>query len=509
MSRIRLLVMGALCLGFLALATWFFLDDPASRRARPRTVEAPATAAPQTVAAPQSEAALDLPAVPKPAPDRRALTGRVTDVDGNALVQARVALRIDGRRYTDRTDVQGRFTLDALPRKAGRIEAEATGHEEARRRVAADATTIDLTLDRRDGLVVQVRHADRPVAGAHVMAFTEGRARPIRSQRADGGGLAFFAWPEQGIVRVGARDGAHGNGIAEVQGPGRVDVELPAGAFITGRVTDTRGDAVGGFSITARSRGVWNTPTQSFESMDGSYRYGPVAAGTLTVHAAAEGHQPAERTVTVEAGETARGIDFKLDASVRLVGRVFDSKTRDPIEGAHIIPAEWRAGLLAESVGTYSDADGRYTLTALPGKRTSVRVKADGYRSVLIGGVEGPPGGEVRRDFGLTPQPTDQRPATELTGIGAVLARHSKGVRIGRILDGGPAGEVLEAGDIVVAIDGEPIAGKGMAPAAQAIRGEEGTDVELMVLRGGAGEPVPVVITRGRVTVPDRHHRRN
>jgi hypothetical protein len=196
-----------------------------------------------------------------------------------------------------------------------------------------------------------------------------------------------------------------------------------------------------------------------------------------------------------------------LKASFSLTGRVTDARSGDPIEGAQVIPAEWGSGGLAESMGGYTDSDGRYALNALPGGRTSVRVKAEGYRSVLIGGVEGQPGDAVERDFSLTAQRKDQVPASELTGIGAVLGRHPEGVRIGRLMDGGPAAEFLEQGDVVVAIDGEPIKGKSIGVAAQAIRGEEGTDIELMVRRGGEGEPVPVVITRSRVTVPGRHHR--
>lgn len=504
MSRLRLLLLGALCLCFLALATWFFLDDPLERRVRPRP-----SGAPGSVAAPAPPPRLEvdaggIAAPPPVAASRRIVRGRITDPDGNALVQARIESLVDGHRVIARSDVQGRFELRDLPRKVGRIDASATGHEAARRRLAADVELLDLTLERSAGLVVQVRHADQPVADAQVIAYFTG-GRPVLTRRADGGGLAHFDWPDQGIERVTARSGAHGLATVEVAGPGRIAIDLPAGGYITGRVTDTHGEAVGGFSVTARARMLLDAPTQSFEAADGHYRYGPVAAGTLSLHAAAEGHQPGERSVTLREGETVSGVDFKLDASVRLVGQVFDSKTRAPIEGASVVPAEWRAGVLAEAVGTYTDAEGRYALSALPGTRTSVRVKAEGYRSVLIGGVEGPPGGEVRRDFGLTPQRRDQVPATELTGIGAVLAGHPKGVRIGRILEG-PAAAALEQGDVVVAIDGEPIAGRDMAAAAQAIRGEEGTDVELMVLRGGQGDPVPVVITRGRVTVPDRHH---
>ncbi|MEZ4463816.1 MAG: carboxypeptidase-like regulatory domain-containing protein [bacterium] len=130
----------------------------------------------------------------------------------------------------------------------------------------------------------------------------------------------------------------------------------------------------------------------------------------------------------------------------------------------------------------YTDADGRYRLDALPGVRTSIRVKADGYRSVLIGGVEGAPGSRIVRDFALNPQSRDQIPGSELTGVSAVLAGHPDGVRIGQITArrSGPA-EGAGRGGRGRRRRRQPIKGSDMSKVAQAIRGEG--------LRGGADGP--------------------
>ena len=505
MSRLKLVFGLAICLGFLALVTWFFLDDPAARRQRPRI--APASIA-QNTTAPASIAVEPEPEPIRPKRvDSRALSGRVTDVDDAPLAQTRVTVTINGRDYRTRTDADGRYAFDALPQKAGRVEFVATGYEPERERAGIKRAVIDVRLTALPGLIVLVRALGEPVDDARVTLGRKGVRIPFAVGTSDTSGRAFLRWPEGvSINTLIVRHPSHGHVTVDGPEPGQMTVELPGGGFVTGRVYDQDRAPISQVSITASGRAIGQMPTQSFDSSDGTFRFGPVAPGTLTLHAAAEGYQPGKRKIQVKSGETLTGADLMLKASMSLVGRVTDAESGDPIGGAQVIP-DMRTGALAESVGAYTDDDGRYTLNALPDNRTSIRVKAEGYRSVLIGGVQGPPGEQVRRDFSLTRQRKDERPATELTGIGAVLGRHAKGVRIGRIIDGGPAAEVLAQGDVVVAVDGSAISGQDIGKAAQAIRGEEGTDIELMVLRGGTGEPVPVVITRSRVTVPSPRHR--
>ena len=59
-----------------------------------------------------------------------------------------------------------------------------------------------------------------------------------------------------------------------------------------------------------------------------------------------------------------------------------------------------------------------------------------------------------------------------------------------------------------VTVDGRSV-GSDVSLAAQAIRGEIGTDVVLGVQRGGRGPVQRVVVRRDRVTMPDPHAPRN
>jgi carboxyl-terminal processing protease len=110
----------------------------------------------------------------------------------------------------------------------------------------------------------------------------------------------------------------------------------------------------------------------------------------------------------------------------------------------------------------------------------------------------------IFREFGVshinlvTPRVAEQRSQASMVGIGI---RHSgsddltDGLRIDEIIEGGPAQRAgLEAGDVILRVDGEPIRETSV------LRGEEGTEVRLLVRRGGgehAGKEEEIVIRRG------------
>jgi carboxyl-terminal processing protease len=110
----------------------------------------------------------------------------------------------------------------------------------------------------------------------------------------------------------------------------------------------------------------------------------------------------------------------------------------------------------------------------------------------------------IFREFGVshinlvTPRVAEQRNQASMVGIGI---RHSgaeeltDGLRIDEIIDGGPAQRAgLESGDVILRVDGEPIRETSV------LRGEEGTEVRLLVRRGSgdnAGREEEIVIRRG------------
>lgn len=99
----------------------------------------------------------------------------------------------------------------------------------------------------------------------------------------------------------------------------------------------------------------------------------------------------------------------------------------------------------------------------------------------------------------------------KLYGIGAQLKDDLNGLTIMRLLDGGPAGadNKLKVGDKIIAVDKEPIVGMEISDAVDLIRGQQGTSVQLTILRknnnseSSPEEKLEVEIIRGEVVLKE------
>src|SRR5690606_28592370 len=68
---------------------------------------------------------------------------------------------------------------------------------------------------------------------------------------------------------------------------------------------------------------------------------------------------------------------------------------------------------------------------------------------------------------------------------------------------GGPADRAgVQTGDRIVSIDKEPVAGLTSDEALRRLRGESGTDVQIVVERAGSDEQIPLTLTREDIHVP-------
>lgn len=90
----------------------------------------------------------------------------------------------------------------------------------------------------------------------------------------------------------------------------------------------------------------------------------------------------------------------------------------------------------------------------------------------------------------------------EFGGIGAEIGVRDDQLVIIAPLDGTPADEAgLRPQDAIIEIDGESTADLSVQQAVNQIRGEEGTEVTLSIVRGN-GAPEDIAITRGHIEVP-------
>ncbi|MDR7421375.1 MAG: S41 family peptidase, partial [Armatimonadota bacterium] len=89
----------------------------------------------------------------------------------------------------------------------------------------------------------------------------------------------------------------------------------------------------------------------------------------------------------------------------------------------------------------------------------------------------------------------------EFVGIGIVIEDRAGQPVITDVLENSPAGEAgVRGGDVILAVDGVPTAGRSLEEVSQMIRGAEGTTVTLRLQRNGQVEPVTLTIERRRIS---------
>jgi carboxyl-terminal processing protease len=89
----------------------------------------------------------------------------------------------------------------------------------------------------------------------------------------------------------------------------------------------------------------------------------------------------------------------------------------------------------------------------------------------------------------------------EFFGIGAILRDEEGQVQIERVLPGLPAERGgIEDGDVILAVDGEKIAGLALPQAVRRIKGAKGTTVRLTLSRTSVEQPFDLAIVRDLVT---------
>ncbi len=88
----------------------------------------------------------------------------------------------------------------------------------------------------------------------------------------------------------------------------------------------------------------------------------------------------------------------------------------------------------------------------------------------------------------------------DFVGVGIVIEERAGQVVITEVFEDSPASEAgLRGGDVILAVDGAPAAGKPLDQVSQMIRGSEGTSVVLTIRRTGQEAQLAITITRRRL----------
>jgi carboxyl-terminal processing protease len=90
------------------------------------------------------------------------------------------------------------------------------------------------------------------------------------------------------------------------------------------------------------------------------------------------------------------------------------------------------------------------------------------------------------------------------SGIGLSVVSSKKGLHVVKVFHGSPAEEGgIEAGDMIVSVEGKSIAGENSTEATEKIKGEEGTQVTVGVLDGKTKKKTEKTLTRAEVELPN------
>lgn len=412
--------------------------------------------------------------------------------------------------------------LDAqdAKRQAGRALAEKDESGEENGDEGGDARDDDAGPRALLGELVSGRDG-APVVGAEVRAVLANRAVATAVSADDGtfaleglsAPISALRFRAPGFHEV-ELDGASLPGVREafwsqtLEPSGDVEARATTGLAIT--VVDARGRPVPAYRLTtwshgapAQAQGGARGPqrrarmppvTVDVSAADGRF-VAALAPGTFSVSVAAEGFRPPEPvTATVEEGAL-RDVRVALSASIAVRGTVRDAATGAPVAGAEVRISG--AGGIAP---VFSSADGSFALRSVLDEDLSIHVEAPGYIDVDIGGIDGARSRDEVLDVTLTPARAGV--AAEVVGIGIGVAPHPDGIRVSNVFSTGPAAGLVEADEIIVEVDGQPVIGRRMRESVASIRGPEGTRVSLSV-RGLDGAVRRVDIVRARVAVPE------
>lgn len=96
----------------------------------------------------------------------------------------------------------------------------------------------------------------------------------------------------------------------------------------------------------------------------------------------------------------------------------------------------------------------------------------------------------------------------EFGGLGIEVTMENGVVKVVSPIDETPADRAgMQAGDLIVEIDGKPVMGMTLNDAIDKMRGKVGTEIVLTVVRDGAKEPLKVRIVRDTIQIKSVRHR--
>jgi protocatechuate 3,4-dioxygenase beta subunit len=331
------------------------------------------------------------------------LRGRVVDERGAPVAGATVSA-VSADRAITRTDAEGRFALDGLPRVGEwlALRVVADGFAAANLSLASGRVPdVPLEIVLASGLDLRGRVVDpagAPVPGTHVFAGAEPDDLFTVHGWADDEGEFTL----RGVPRDELAYGAVAEGYAPftaVRDPqrdaGELLIVLDRGATVTGRVVDQNGAPVARAGVALLERDHIYVPgARAHTDSDGGFTLRGVPDGELTLECWAAGF--ARHQQPLHAAQSG-SIVVQLVRAAGLAGRVVDARTGAPVTSFRVrfVPIEgdatqprlsgysatWSRGVEFRDPNGAWDTRGE-ELTA--GEATALEITAPGYGTAVV-----------------------------------------------------------------------------------------------------------------------------
>ena len=326
------------------------------------------------------------------------LRGRVTGSEAKPIPGAGVSVSGDLVRTKD----DGMFAMRVLEGTYD-VAVSAAGYAPRSVRAQASANSRPLEIALEPGVAVsgRVTRGGQPVEGVNVYTISGAAGEPVQT----GAGGTFriddlapgeirlaFKKPED-FIQVTRAVTAPSSGV---------NVDLPAGGRVSGRVIDkTTGQPVkafdAGLSISRPGAAIMLVAPimRSFTSDDGTFVIDGVPAATHTLAVSAPGYVMSRvPNVTVESGKNIDDIEVALESGVRVHGHV-TGPDGAPLGGVlvRIDPALATHGAAMNDPYTLTDPDGEYVLENLEQGETTLAFSRGGLltvrKNVTLSGTSG------------------------------------------------------------------------------------------------------------------------
>jgi hypothetical protein len=418
-------------------------------------------------------------------------SGRVVDERGG-VAGASVSELSDERPVL--SDAQGAFTLEVDCSRAQLVARDAAG----RFATAKAGTGVTLTLGRGDLLHGVVRtKAGEPLAGADVTAAS-GDDQPRAHTTTDAQGLFAVGPVGPGSYIVHARKGRGMQGaVYGVDVPSSADVELTVddAAALTGRVRDGNGEPAEGAEVKVSYVALRNErPAVTRTDANGEFRVDDLPIGAVTVTASDRDNRGSGDVRAYLSASAAANVTLTLQQHGRIVGTV----TGPTHAGAQV--TAFAAGEGQTSRRTIAAADGTFTLDVPAGEylisARSVRLVHSALRFdtplKVVAGQDTHVELELTADGG---EGWGEMASVARGEVGASFENISGSVQLSWLVTDSPASRAgLQVGDLVTAIDGEPV--RDALDTFARTRGQPGGNINITYRRDGSERTVAVTLAR-------------